>query len=47
MVCELQKEQLLPGQQLMQEQINNELDGDVAAVKLAEAQINTKEGGKK
>lgn len=41
MLCGLQKEQLLPGQQLMVKQINNKLDGDAAAVKLADVQICT------
>ena len=41
MLCGLQTEQLLPGQQLMVKQINNKLDGDAAAVKLAEVQIRT------
>ncbi len=36
MLCGLQKEQLLPGQQLIVKQINNKLDVDTAAVKLAE-----------
>lgn len=38
MLCGLQKEQLLPGQQLLVKEINNKLDGDAAAVKLAEVQ---------
>lgn len=41
MLCGLQTEQLLPGQRLMVKQINNKLDGDAAAVKLAEVQICT------
>lgn len=40
-LCGLQKEQLLPGQQLMVKQINNKPDGNAAAVKLAEVQICT------
>lgn len=39
------KKQLLPGQQLMVKQINNKLDVDAAAVKLAEVQVRTERGG--
>lgn len=37
----LWEEQMLPGQQLMLRQINNKVNGDAAAVKLAEVQIRT------
>ena len=45
MLCGLQEEQMLPGQQLMLKQINNKLNGDAAAVKLAEVQMRTQREG--
>lgn len=44
MLCGLETEHLLSGQQLMVTQINKTLEGDAAAVKCAKLQIQTERG---